>query len=551
METCTVRIIRQLSFVVLCAFSFGQFLNTALLFAQSTASKFGARSLADSATPIRPGVPGKAPFWNQYAHQFIYAPAFDYKPITSAAKYRFDLKALDGPGSWSFVAAEPWNPLSPVWTKIPAGEFSLTVTGIDAKGKSVGIAGQGHYYRAAWFNGPYYPAVLPYHESARVALDHLYSEPWVQYWFAHQQPDPSYVLYRYPAKIWGALIVGAVTQAHLHVGTPDEQKYTRLACIIADRLIDVSFPANSPLAYLPPTYRGYPKVFRRENPKIRLDDDLTISAIDGGVAYLDLYDLTHEAKYLDAARRIAQTLLHLQLPNGTWYLYLKFADGKPAYPNLAIPTAMINYFDRLTTQYHVSGLRAASERAVQWTMENPVRTWNWQGQFEDVYGRPPYVDQSREQACDLAIYLLNNHAGHPEYLALARELIRFAEDQFVVWERPKPGLVGGTGNNPGGQPCNWITPSVQEQYLFWMPIGRSAAIMMETYRIAYEQTGDPILLAKATSIANAFTVVQQANGGRYPTFFTTYPMNFWLNSVVYPAKFLMIFENSLHPVNQR
>jgi len=32
-------------------------------------------------TPIRPGLPGKQPFWNGYARKFMYAPAFDFPSV--------------------------------------------------------------------------------------------------------------------------------------------------------------------------------------------------------------------------------------------------------------------------------------------------------------------------------------------------------------------------------------------------------------------------------------------------------------------------------------
>jgi hypothetical protein len=62
---------------------------------------------------------------------------------------------------------------------------------------------------------------------------------------------------------------------------------------------------------------------------------------------------------------------------------------------------------------------------------------------------------------------------------------------------------------------------------------------METFLEAYKATGKDIYLAKAQSIANSFTLAQQAHKGDYPTYFTKYPLNLWLNSTVYPAKLLM------------
>lgn len=535
-----MRLISRTAFVLALA-------TSTSLFAQQQQGRFGAEALAATAKPIHPGVPGQTPFWNKYSWQFIWAPAFDFKDIAGAAKYRFEIAPEGGGAPLTFVADHPWSPLSPVWTKVPVGYFTVTVKGLDGSGKVVGEPITAKHYRAQWFNGPYnVPPVMDYSQSASVALDHLLSQKFVQYWFDHKAPDPSYGLYRYPAKIWGALVVGAVTQAKLKAGTPEAEHMTQLARIIADKLLEVSFKPGTPLEYITPTYQraGYESYFK--GGKINTDSDLTISAIDGGIAFLEIYDLTHDPKYLKQAEGIARTLVKTQLPSGTWYTFMYPATGKPTYPNLAIPTAILNYYDRLMEQYHVTGLKQSRDRTLQWLMDNPVKTFDWQAQFEDTGVHAPYRNQSREQACDLAVYLLNHRKDNPKYEPLAEELIRYAEDQFVVWEIPKiPHVLQGKRvAEPDSVTANWITPTAQEQFTFWMPVSRTAAIMMNTYQVAYETTHKPIYLAKARSFANTFTKVQKAHNGEYPTMFTAEKSNFWLNNLIYPARFMMIFDNS-------
>lgn len=517
---------------------------------QKTKIDFGKLALQESIIPIRPGIPGVSPFWNGYSMQFIYAPAFDYKVIDNADKYRFEIISSSEESRHTFESLVPYSTLSPVWAEIPVGFFHLKVTALSASGESMGVAGEGKYYRAAYFNGIYHKPVLPYDESARKALDNLLKQDFITYWLNYKKPDPGYEFYRYPAKIMGSLIVGAVTQAQLKQNTPDAKRYTELGKIIADYLISISFAKGTPLEYFPPSYYGYQEVFKKINKTIDTGNDLIISAAEAGNAYLDLYDLTSDKKYLDAAKRIAQTYVKTQLNNGSWYLFVNVSTGENAAPNIAIPTSTINYFDRLKRDYNIIGFENATAKALKWIMENPVKTFDWQGQFEDMNAQSPYKNQNREQACDMAIYLLKNSKDNPLNLNLAEELIRFAEDQFVIWDKPVP--LEKQFKNRSRRPENWITPTVQEQFAYWMPVGRAAGIMMETYRKAYDVTKNDMYLAKAKSIANVFTVVQQENEGSFSTYFVkNNDYEFWLNSAVYPAKMMMLLENDLKEINNR
>lgn len=504
-----------------------------------SAGTYGKQALEESVVPIRPGEPGKTPFWNEYANQFIYAPAFDYKLISKATKYRYEIKCGDN-SEHDFESNVPYSPLSRVWISMPTGFFNLKVIALNAKGDSIGLGGSGKYYKAAYFNGPYHKPVMPYDESAKVALDSLLKQDYVEYWLGHKEPDPNYINYRYPAKMMSALIVGAVTHARLKPNTSDAERSGKLARIIADYLIRNSYEKGSVWEYFPPSYSRTMET-PQGKPHMKHANNFTIIGADGGNAFLDLYDYTKDVKYLEAAKRIAGTYLKTQLGNGSWYQFVDYKTGKPIAPNIAIPTAVINYFDRLKRDYKVKGLEQPTAKAFKWIMDNPVKTFNWQGQFEDITAKEPYRNQSREQACDLAIYLFKNNKN----IELAEELVRFSEDQFVIWENAIPTPVGKS-KNPAYTPTNWITPCVLEQYAYRMPVGRAAGIMVETYWQAYHATKKDIYLAQARSIANAFTLMQKEYQGNYASYFTKYPMDLWLNSTVYPAKVLMDLENNLN-----
>lgn len=386
---------------------------------------------------------------------------------------------------------------------------------------------------------------MPYDKSAIVALDNLLEEDYVQYWFTHKKPDPDYLNYRFPAKIHSALVIGAITHARLKPHTPEAEKFTELARIVADFMLNIRYKPGTAWEYFVPTYYG-DNFNIKKKPHMDPVNNFTMMGVDAGYAFLDMYDFTRDTKYLEAAKKIAQTYLKNQMENGSWYQFVHHATNEPVAENIAIPTAVINYFDRLKNDYEVGGLENSSKRALSYIMEGPVKTFDWQGQFEDVYARPPYRNLSREQACELAIYLLNNSKDDENHLKLAEELIRFSEDQFVIWEKPRP--KKGNSRSPGFNSETWITPSVQEQYVFWNPVGRSAGIMIKTFWQAYEVTKNEMYLAKAKSIANALTLVQKAHDGDYPTFFTKYDMPLWLNSTVYPAKIMMDLHKNIESI---
>lgn len=509
---------------------------------------FREEAIQESMQPIHPGLPGKVPFWNTYAIRFIYAPAFDFKSLPDAQKYSYKVTSEEDGKDYQFKSDNPYASLSPIWDQLPVGYFKVEVYGLTKAGDEIGLAGDGRYYHAAPFRKIYNSPQLPYDKSAEIALEHLINEDYVQYWLLHKEPDPNYIYYRYPTKMFGALIIGAVTYARLKGETKAGKQARELAKIVADFLIGISFKDGSPLEYFPPTYRGYEGYDAQFNETkashMNIKNTMMPYAADAGHAYLDLYDLTGDQKYFEAAKRIAETYVKTQLDNGSWYLFVNNETGEPTAPNIAIPTSTINYFNRLRRDYKVENLNRPTQRALEWILDNPVQSFNWQGQFEDVKASKPYENQSREQACELAMYLFKND----QQISLAEELVRFAEDQFVIWENPidvEIELMEQNSSKLGYKSKNWITPCVQEQYDWWMPVARSAGIMIDTYWEAYKNTGREIYLAKAKSIANSFTVVQKAHHGDYPTYFTKYPMGVWLNNTVYPAKVMKNFQDHL------
>lgn len=59
----------------------------------------------DYLKPIRPFYEGRNACWNAFSNKFIYVPAFDFKPVDKAVKYRYTVTLSDGNGT----AGEKWS----------------------------------------------------------------------------------------------------------------------------------------------------------------------------------------------------------------------------------------------------------------------------------------------------------------------------------------------------------------------------------------------------------------------------------------------------------
>ena len=487
--------------------------------------------------PVRPGVPGEMSFWNTYSKRFMYAPAFDFKLIEKATFYRFSAIPLATNEKVVFDAKVPWASLAPIWEKLPVGQIALTVEGHDDRGQIFGLSGTRVFYKAAGYNGPYIKQEKDYEESARQALKFLYELKPVQTWL-DTRLDTSYSLYCYPSKIIGAVVESMLLYADITSGA-DKQKAMNIAKNAADFLINISEPEGKPYEYFPPTYykeyqtlnRGLFTRAKEYQGQLMMTYPATAANI-----YLSLFDATKDQKYFTAAVKIANTYIKTQLPSGTWKLKVWMDTGEAVNKNVCLPTSQIELFDRFENQYQISNYKAARDKAFQWIMNNPVKTFNWEGQFEDIPPVEEYANLSGSWAMDFASYLLEHFSQKQEYVTLAEEILRYAEDQFVVWEKPLPKKEYRTDT--------WCTPCVLEQYRYYTPVGPVATRAMIAYQKAYDVTGKDIYLQKAKDFANNLTKVQNAQTGQYYTWWDTNPKHNvigWFNCATEDVKAILEF----------
>lgn len=507
-------------------------------------SPAASRAGADDTTlPVRPGRPGVEPFWNEHALRFIYAPAFDLPKVEGASTYRFTLTGHDGKAR-TFTAAEPWAALSPVWGQVPEGYTKLKVEGIGGSGEVVGVSGERAFYRSPGFGGEAGEPIRPYGEAGRAGLKALFDAAHVQHWLKEGAPDRTYTLYCYPNKVIGGLMRGMTRYSTVAESEGDRAAALKIARATADYLLSLRYADGAAYAGVAPTYTlNVDKPTGVTVPRVKDHWLMVPSVVDPAFGFLDLYDATQDAKYLDAAKTIADALVRTQEADGTWPLMVDWQTGKAVAPNRLIPTWVLFLFDRLDRQYHVEKYREARGKAWDWIVANPLKTYEWNAQFEDVKLVGPYKNLAREQACDVAVLLLSDPSRTPEQVAQAEELIRYAEDQFAIWA-PVADVEGWRKAMPNRyKTCDiWIVPAVFEQYVCYGPVARSSAILINTYLKAHEVTGNAAYLEKAHALANGMLEGQQwmaehfGTAGEIPTWNMRRAPKNWLNNSFYSAE---------------
>ena len=186
--------------------------------------------------------------------------------------------------------------------------------------------------------------------------------------------------------------------------------------------------------------------------------------------------------------------------------------------------------------------RAAAMRskAITWLMDEVIAPFNWEGQFEDVPPTQHYKNLCHGTANFIACYLLEHRAENPEFSSLAEAMVRFSEDQFILWGRCsvpeekarefKPSIMDG-----------WLLPLAQEQYGWMQGINASAAGFINSWTAMYKATGDELWLAKACALGDTMTISQRPTG-ELPTYWSTngeLKDDNWLNCEVWAAMALL------------
>lgn len=495
------------------------------------------RECCSENTGVKHGVKRGFPFWNIESQQFMYIPAFHFTAVRDCEKYRYT--AVDELGGiHEFESPDCCALLTPIWADIPEGIVKLTVTALNKDGSDYSVIGARTFFRLSPFPGETPPAVCSYRECAVKAYEFAMSQSFIRYWLKYGKPDPSYDLNVYPSKMIGALVPAML--AYARISPENAEDAIKVAVSAADYLIGIT-PRSGALKDLPPTYHfGYcpdPEKYNVITANwnaacAHRGTMMMIYPASAGEAYLQLEEATGNGKYLDEALNIGTYYLNTISENGSWPLVRSEATGESLTPNYIAPienvTPFIMHLYRRTGDEKWKNL---GRKTVEYVEKTQLTTYNWEGQFEDSPLSVNYVNLTHYGPVALAEYYAEFYRDDEEKMAVAEELMRFAEDQFVIWKRPYPWTHATPDGEKRYDTSLWHTPAALEQYGWYVPIDGSTCNILCGFLALYKAGRGELYLAKARALCDQLTRVQHENG-QIPTHWMNTPgaeKNFWFN----------------------
>jgi len=477
---------------------------------------------------IRPGGVNGQPFWNMNSSQFIFAPSFYFPSFPNGAIHEFLYTATDKDGvEHTFHSKSSTADLTPSWSEIPTGLVTLKVEAI-RNGQVTWQVGSRTFFKCSPFPGR---ENLPertrsYKEAALLAYKYVYEQPMVQHWLKFSTPDPEFPHNVYPAKTFSSIINAMLTYAKL---SPESANNSlKIATAAADYMLSVSYGEESPLKGLPPTYCFKGLNEEKVNSvapaaKKCKDTTMLIYPATAGLAYLNLYEVTKDEKYYDAAMAIADYYKENVQENGNWYLQVSAETGLPLTNNYCNYFSILNFLTKLKEVTNEEVWKLLGDNYFAYLKKTCFDNFNWEGQFEDIPPSSNYLNLTHFTADDMIEYLVQNN---PEMMEDAKELMRFVEDQFVVWDEYAPWTKAS---------CPEVkSPAGLEQYFCYWPIDASGGKIMRTFLKMYKATNDKLYYEKAAALGDMLTRMQNGDSGVIPTFWTSKEnieelRNFWIN----------------------
>lgn len=498
---------------------------------------------SDTTTAHHGGVKGRS-FWNMYSSQFIFNPAFLFPTIPGAFGYLFTATDCNGE-KYTFKADSPTSLLTPIWADIPVGKVVLKVEALDKAGNPEHIAGVRTFFKAEGFKGRenYPERACSYKECALAAYKYVFSMPAVQYWLLHSLPDPEYYHNVYPSKTISSIVKAMIDYSKL--APADAADAIKLAKNAADYMLSITYGKDSAVEGLPPTYSFEnlnAETVNKTAPAAwdRKDNIMLIYPASAGMAYLALEKATGDKKYLNAAKNIADYYKNNVQPNGSWYLFISVKTGQPVTENYCLPDKIMEFMHAMFVRTGETVWKNLEQGCFDYIKLKCLDSYNWEGQFEDSSFSSNYSNLTHFGAGNLIKQIAVSMKDNPELAAEAEDLMRFIEDQFVIWGDFAPWPF----NFEVSDTPKWFSPAGLEQYAWYVPIDSSTSSIMMDFLYMYSINKKSLLLEKACVLGDMITRMQNRKTGVIPTHWMTENCseklwNFWINCHIATAGYMM------------
>lgn len=227
---------------------------------------------------------------------------------------------------------------------------------------------------------------------------------------------------------------------------------------------------------------------------------MTDKAAIMGLAYLKLFSVTNDKKYLIAAGTISEKLAANQSPEGNWPFRVdpKTKEVKEGYTSSVIYAVML--FEEMARLSGTPAFKKNRDAAFTWILENPVKTGRWCGYYEDI--PEDAANRTNWDCIDTARYLIAHRDENPHFLPIALALNKYIsatpikdDKTFVSVQHPYA-----------------PAEALREQKACFVPMSVHSAHWALLMADLAKATGDSEYLRRATQTMNYVTYHLQPDG---------------------------------------
>jgi hypothetical protein len=446
--------------------------------------------------------------WNIWSSRFVDAPTWTWEAMKGAAGYVIEFAEWNEKSATTAHVKDPVFDMTEYWPKVPIGVVDLIAWAVDADGKPICTAWRKRIVKSGGWDGVKQEP-MDWKASIDRSMEYLLAPardevkdyekglPRSAWSCCEDNITGQRRFLMFPALHYPSFIFAYLTYAQQF---PDS-KLTPAAITQAKQYADWQLTNRLPADWKCSLF-----------PFSTIEDGRTEAYIEGrnitlfraarvGEAMVTMFQHFKQQQYLDYARHIADKLIELQRPDGSWPYRIDPMDGRVVQDYTSNAVSPARLFGILEDVEPNARYQEAREKAIAWVMANPVRTRRWEGMFEDVSESSPFRDLDNWDAHELVRYLVHYHRDDPKMAQAAEELNHYIEDQFVVWQ---------DGDLCTPERCP--TPMVLEQYTCYHPMESHTGHWMMTLMALHRATGKEDYITKAIAAANAIVKTQQPSG---------------------------------------